>query len=431
MEWTVLGTKCDLADLLASVTHIPAAVLRLEQEHTDICIAARMSWASSRETTRPEDEAYCLMGIFDVNMPILYGEGRQAFRRLQEGIMKKTVDTSLFVWGSTWLEPAPPDAASSSHDHVDDASYLLAPAPSAFRECHSVVLTTPRAPHRKNKNAIVRCIDRFNRRLSTSTALTGLPTFNPSSFGVLTRIPVIEICGLVIALLFCRSGEGHQLGLLLHPCSDFPYPAPGRPLFHTGFIPISASSLPSRLITVGKTLDDLQIGGKRVTARWREVYLTYQPPPQMSKHILMNRSIETCFRIPPLLVEELSSHGWETSLRGFFGDPKWTGNPPASMTLVNTQWRRCRFVVWLGTCAATPNSHWANVVPLDRTPGNSPITKSPGEHDCSTDHIADWARKTCAQVIELADSEQSELLHGKRFIYVTDLGSVGRSARRA
>lgn len=151
MDWTVLGTKSDLADLLASVTHIPAAVLRLEQEHTDICIAARMSWASFRETTRPEDEAYCLMGIFDVNMPILYGEGRQAFRRLQEGIMKKTVDTSLFVWGSTWLESAPPDAASSSHDHVDDASYLLAPAPSAFRECHSVVLTTPRAPHRKNK----------------------------------------------------------------------------------------------------------------------------------------------------------------------------------------------------------------------------------------------------------------------------------------
>ncbi len=300
----------------------------------------------------------------------------------------------------------------------------------------------------------MRCIDRFNRRQSSK--LTGLPTFNSSSFGVLARIPLIETCGPAIALLFCRSGDGHQLGLLLHPCSDFPYPAPGRPLFHTGFIPISASSLPSRLITLGKTLDDLQIGGKRVTARWREVYLTYQPPPQMSKHILMNRSIETCFRIPPLLVEELSSHGWETSLRGFFGDPKWTGNPPASMTLVNTQWRRCRFVVWLGTCVATPESrHWANVVPLDRTPGNSPITKSPGEHDCSTDHIADWARKTCAQVIELADSEQSELLHCKRFICryrvklsfvrcqlnprrtlvvhvdVTDLGGVGRSGRRA
>ena len=155
-EWEVLGTKSDLADLLESVTKVPASVLRLEQKHTSICIAARMSWASARQTTRPEDEAYCLMGIFDVNMPILYGEGRLAFRRLQEEIMKKTVDTSLFVWGSTWREPQPPVAALSSHEHTNDVSYLLAPAPSDFADCHSV-LFTPRSLHRNGQKVRINC----------------------------------------------------------------------------------------------------------------------------------------------------------------------------------------------------------------------------------------------------------------------------------
>ncbi len=55
-----------------------------------------MSWASKRVTTREEDEAYCLMGILDINMPTPYGE---AFRRLQEEIMRQNPDTTLFAWG--------------------------------------------------------------------------------------------------------------------------------------------------------------------------------------------------------------------------------------------------------------------------------------------------------------------------------------------
>jgi len=57
-----------------------------------------MSWAASRETTRVEDEAYCLMGIFGINMPLLYGEGPRAFRRLQEAIMREDEDYTLFAW---------------------------------------------------------------------------------------------------------------------------------------------------------------------------------------------------------------------------------------------------------------------------------------------------------------------------------------------
>ena len=55
-----------------------------------------MSWAAGRATTRVEDEAYCLLGIFQVHMPTLYGEGRKAFQRLQE-IIKNSSDTTLFA----------------------------------------------------------------------------------------------------------------------------------------------------------------------------------------------------------------------------------------------------------------------------------------------------------------------------------------------
>lgn len=56
-----------------------------------------MSWASGRVTTRVEDQAYCLMGLFDVNMPLLYGEGKKAFARLQLEIIKSSDDESIFV----------------------------------------------------------------------------------------------------------------------------------------------------------------------------------------------------------------------------------------------------------------------------------------------------------------------------------------------
>jgi hypothetical protein len=64
-------------------------------------IAEKMSWASRRQTTRAEDRAYSLLGIFDINMPLLYGGGgEKAFIRLQEEILKESSDESIFAWDS-------------------------------------------------------------------------------------------------------------------------------------------------------------------------------------------------------------------------------------------------------------------------------------------------------------------------------------------
>ncbi|KAH7304359.1 heterokaryon incompatibility protein-domain-containing protein [Rhexocercosporidium sp. MPI-PUGE-AT-0058] len=96
-EWELIGKKDDLLKVLHEVTGIyPGALNGTPMKR--FSVAERMSWAAKRETTRSEDMAYCLMGIFDVNMPLLYGERmKKAFIRLQEEIMKSSDDQSIFA----------------------------------------------------------------------------------------------------------------------------------------------------------------------------------------------------------------------------------------------------------------------------------------------------------------------------------------------
>jgi hypothetical protein len=70
-----------------------------------------MSWLSSRKTSRIEDMAHCMLGIFDVNMPLLYGTGMKAFLRLQLEIIKKNDDESIFAWR---MQQAPRDMSVKS-----------------------------------------------------------------------------------------------------------------------------------------------------------------------------------------------------------------------------------------------------------------------------------------------------------------------------
>jgi hypothetical protein len=81
-----------------------------------------MSWAACRQTTRIEDIAYSLMGIFNVFMPMLYGEGRRAFIRLQEEIIKQTEDSTIFAW----------EANDTGDPHINRRG-IFAHSPSEFR----------------------------------------------------------------------------------------------------------------------------------------------------------------------------------------------------------------------------------------------------------------------------------------------------------
>jgi hypothetical protein len=91
--WNEIGTKFSLVTEIESITGI-RSLAQIDQA----CVAEKMSWASRRETTRVEDMAYCLMGLFDVHMAPLYGEGPKAFIRLQLEILSKSDDESIFAW---------------------------------------------------------------------------------------------------------------------------------------------------------------------------------------------------------------------------------------------------------------------------------------------------------------------------------------------
>lgn len=128
-DWVEIGTKSSLCKIITQITNISKQVL-LVNHGGEISIASRISWASNRETTRVEDMAYCLLGLFGINMPILYGEGEDAFTRLQREIIGTSDDQTIFAWvgghggagAAGLLAKSPRDFAPSSqlsHIKVD------------------------------------------------------------------------------------------------------------------------------------------------------------------------------------------------------------------------------------------------------------------------------------------------------------------------
>lgn len=105
-----------------------------------VSLAARMSWASNRQTTRLEDMSYCLLGIFDVNMPLLYGEGDRAFFRLQKAIMESSEDQSLFAWGLPLQLQIKADLFNSISDYPERSKlrWLVANSPADFSLGHKI-----------------------------------------------------------------------------------------------------------------------------------------------------------------------------------------------------------------------------------------------------------------------------------------------------
>ncbi|KAG4410977.1 hypothetical protein IFR04_015885 [Cadophora malorum] len=92
-------TYLSLASQISLTTNIPEDYLTGKKALRQASVAQRMFWAARRKTTREEDHAYSLMGLFDINMPILYGEGlEKAFTRLQHEIMLRSPDQSILLW---------------------------------------------------------------------------------------------------------------------------------------------------------------------------------------------------------------------------------------------------------------------------------------------------------------------------------------------
>lgn len=115
--------------LIHSKTGIPLGILDGSQPLEEINIASKMRWAANRSTSREEDVAYSLMGLFGIQMTLQYGEGKEkAFTRLQKKILKQTGDQSMFAWADPrqslrlgLLAPFPEcfEVPDVDHDNMD------------------------------------------------------------------------------------------------------------------------------------------------------------------------------------------------------------------------------------------------------------------------------------------------------------------------
>ncbi|KIM50891.1 hypothetical protein SCLCIDRAFT_144520, partial [Scleroderma citrinum Foug A] len=121
-NWQTIGDKRTLAPILEYITGVPEDILVDGLRGNRPCVAQIMSWAAHRTTTRVEDRAYSLMGLLDINMPMLYGEGRKAFHRLQLETIRTSNDPSIFAWYPNRQERNQPGS-------------ILADDPSCFELC--------------------------------------------------------------------------------------------------------------------------------------------------------------------------------------------------------------------------------------------------------------------------------------------------------
>jgi hypothetical protein len=134
-KWRYFGTKNGLADVISRITNINVTLLKNQRSLDEFSCAQKMSWAAFRQTTRPEDRAYSLLGLFNITLPSVYGEGHQAFLRLQEAILTRSPDHSLFAW----TLGSPRELPTSKRGRKCNPYCILAPSPDCFYTSSSIV----------------------------------------------------------------------------------------------------------------------------------------------------------------------------------------------------------------------------------------------------------------------------------------------------
>jgi hypothetical protein len=196
-EWTQLGTKNALAVLISGVTGIDEVCLQKKKRLEEYSIAQRMAWAANRVTTREEDIAYCLLGIFGISMPLLYGEGQKAFKRLQEEIIKVSDDHSILAFTTELSEGTvfahhPSAFTRGRHIHPNFAHKLTAP----FSMTNAgLSITTPLiqtlSPYWVL--ALLNCVE-IDPRQDMRRSMIYLPLFGKDNRFMRARTPVSIIC---------------------------------------------------------------------------------------------------------------------------------------------------------------------------------------------------------------------------------------------
>ncbi|TBU57952.1 HET-domain-containing protein [Dichomitus squalens] len=181
-NWTAIGSKRLLGDLVSEITGIPDEALLHEKSLDEFSVAQRLSWAAGRTTTRVEDRAYSLLGIFDINMSTLYGEGERAFRRLQEEILRRVPDQSLFAWRAVYQ-------GLDLHEQADikGVGYHLSCNPLYT---NSLFASSVDHFSTDSRHIAVVSHDILNQFQLSSLATT---KYTPTPQGIRTRIPILPL----------------------------------------------------------------------------------------------------------------------------------------------------------------------------------------------------------------------------------------------
>jgi hypothetical protein len=179
--WQAAGTRHSWAPTISFITGIDMIYLRGEGSLSHLhkaSFAKRVSWAANRITTRDEDIAYCLMGLLNVNMPLLYGEGgTKAFGRLQEEYLRVNVDHSFLAW-LLYTGDRFPDRVE--YPNTPDGN-LLATHPKDFHLCKRISLSNDDvAPFSLNNKGL-----RIDLPLFQSPSRKSRPRRSPEYFAVL------------------------------------------------------------------------------------------------------------------------------------------------------------------------------------------------------------------------------------------------------
>ncbi|KAL4072751.1 heterokaryon incompatibility protein-domain-containing protein [Scleroderma yunnanense] len=231
-DWHHIGDKKTLAAILSSITRVPQHVLTNGLSGNRPCVAQIMSWAAGRMTSRVEDRAYSLLGLLDVNMPMLYGEGKKAFHRLQLEIIRMSNDQSIFAWDSIgrngWT------------------GSILADDPSFFRHCDTMELMDP---------------DEFIDSLKNHISEEALHSVEEDRFGI---FPVTNR-GIQIWMLLRPYVEFRSVFEAWLPCRYRPFSPP---------VSIKLASWKSNYYRYATSLW-LKVSGDR-TLQFRQLYLRYQ-----------------------------------------------------------------------------------------------------------------------------------------------------------
>ncbi|KAK0672427.1 putative vegetative incompatibility protein HET-E-1 [Cercophora samala] len=162
--WNIIGSRETLALAVRYATTIQQKEI---QDFRSCSTATKLSWAARRETTRIEDRAYSLMGLLGVHMPLLYGEGKNAFVRLQQELIRLFNDETVLLW--TTKRAIMSSNANlvaeflEGHGHLPDwmvREGLFADSPEAFSETDW--------PYNLHNPLVITRFDRGPRNLSVS-----------------------------------------------------------------------------------------------------------------------------------------------------------------------------------------------------------------------------------------------------------------------